>query len=156
MLGEAGGAAIDHGLEIGVVDRGHQLGRLGDGVHQCGFLARQRLDAIDDAFAACGLRHLRQGVAQPGQRDRVGLSRRDLPLFGRAVHQNGAAEFGAKAGEAEHHGKRAGAHRGVGVGQRQAFGFDQQPVQAGDGEARGLDRGADFPASAAEICSGRS
>ena len=91
-----------------------------------------------------GLRHLRQGVAQPRQRGRMRFSRRDLPLFWRAVHQNRAAEFGAKAGEAEHHGKRAGAHRGIGVGQRQAFGLDQQPVQPGDGEARGLDGGADF------------
>ena len=101
-----------------------------------------------------GLRHLRQGVAQPRQRDRVRFSRRDLPLFWRAVHQDRAAEFGAKAGEAEHHGKRAGAHRFIGVGQRQAFGLDQEPVQAGDGEAARLDAGADFAASAVEIFSG--
>ena len=37
---EAGGAAIDHGFEIGMIDRTHQLGRFRNGIHQGRFLPR--------------------------------------------------------------------------------------------------------------------
>ena len=146
----AGGAAIDHRTQMRMVDRAYQIGRLGDGIDQRGFPARERLDAIDDAGFACSRGRLREAVTQPRQCGRMGLSRRDLALLRRAVDQHRAAEFRAERGEAEHYLHRTAAHACVRIGQRQAVRLDQQPVQPGDDEAGSLD----YPANFRSLCRG--
>lgn len=58
----------------------------------------------------------------------------DKALLGRTVHKVFAPERGTAFTEVLHEGQGARAHRSIGMRDGEAFGFDQQPMQARDAQ----------------------
>ena len=103
-------------------------------------LARQRLDAIDDA-------RLRRRFGNRGKAIDAALAPVVLfagderALIGRAMHQDAGAEIGGQPAQCAHDVDRAVALACIGRGDRQPGRCAQQIVQAGDGDP-GIGRGA--------------
>ena len=83
-------------------------GRFRDRVDERRLLARQRLDAIDDAGLRGGLGHRGEAVGA-ALAAFVLVAGAERALIGRAVHQNARAEIGGERAQRAHHLDRAGA-----------------------------------------------
>ena len=152
-LGRAGGAAVDHRPERRAVDGANDLGRLGDGVDQRRLGATERLDAIGDAVRRGDARGVGEELASAGRApSRASRRRRSRAASAsRARARCRRARRTGRSGGVTTSSVRARTRR-VGVGERQAGGLDQQPVQAGDDEPGRLDDAADPPRLGARRC----
>ena len=118
-----------------VVDFAHDDCRFCDGVDQGCLVGRQWLDAIGDVVCACRFAGRRKCITRSRQHSLRRVTRRDHALLRRSMHKILRAHRGAQFTQAPHEGHGAHMRGLVRCGDRQAFGFDQQPVQAGDDEA---------------------
>ena len=101
-FGLAGCRAVDHGAHRRAADRTHDRRGLLDRVDERGLLARQRLDAIDDA-------RLHRGVGDRGEAIDAALAAvvllagRERALIGGAMDQDAGAEIGGERAQRAHH-----------------------------------------------------
>ena len=130
-LGGRRRGAVDHGREGGRAHGLHHLGGLGERVDVGRLVARERLQAVDDADALGPLGGAREVIERAGAAGLL-VARRERPLGGGAVDQVAPAQGGAEVDQPGDGRGGGGCHGGVGVGDRQPLGRQQEPVEPRD------------------------